>query len=87
MKTTIAIGKQTRKYDLQANLLLQHYILCSDDMKCAFFQAYCTNMYCCQLWFKLCFKSSFCTSKPYSANIMFVLRGFPTFAELLWKYV
>ena len=45
------VARQTRKFYLQDNLLLRNFRHCSDDVKCALFQTYCTNMYCCQLWF------------------------------------
>ena len=81
MKTTIDVTRQTRKFYMQANLLLRNFRHCSDDVKCSLFQTYCTNMYCCQLWFNST-KSSInklstsynsvlrrllCISKPYSA--------------------
>ena len=63
---------------------------------CTLFQSYCTNMYCCQLWFNstksssiklsTSYNSVLCRllyiSKPYSASNMFVSRGIPSFAEL-----
>ena len=99
MKTTIDVARQTRKFYLQANLLLRNFRHCSDLVKCVLFQTYCTNLYCCQLctWFNST-KSSLkklSTSynsvlrrllgiyKPYSASKMFVSRGIPTSAELL----
>ena len=51
MKTTIDVARQTRKFCLQANLLLRNFRHCSDQVKCVLFQTYCTNLYCCQLWF------------------------------------
>ena len=51
MKTTIDVTRQTKKFYMQANLLLRNFRYCSDDVKCSLFQTYCTNMYCCQLWF------------------------------------
>ena len=51
MKTTIDVARQTRKFYLQANLLLRNFIHCSDQVKCVLFQTYGTNLYCCQLWF------------------------------------
>ena len=69
--------------------------------KCTLFQSYCTNMYCCQLWFNST-KSSLiklstsynsvlrrllCISKQYSASNMFVSRAIPSFAELLRKSI
>ena len=51
MKTIIDVARQTRKFYLQANLLLRNFRHCSDQIKCVLFQTYCTNLYCCQLWF------------------------------------
>ena len=51
MKTTIDVARQTRKFYLQANLLLRNFRHCSDQVKCVLFQTYCTNLYCFQLWF------------------------------------
>ena len=51
MKTTIDAARQTRKFYLQANLLLRNFRHCSDQVKCVLFQTYCTNLYCCQLWY------------------------------------
>ena len=45
MLTTIDVTRQTRKFYMQANLLLRNFIHCSDDVKCSLFQTYC-----CQLW-------------------------------------
>ena len=100
MKNTIDVTKQTRKFYMQANLLLRNFKYCS-DIKCTLFQSYCTNMYCCQLWFystkssliKLSTSNNsvlrrlLCISKPYSASNMFVSRGIPSFAELLRKSI
>ena len=97
MKTTIDVARQTRKFYLQANLLLRNFRHYTDQVKCVLFQTYCINLYCCQLWFNST-KSSLkklSTSynsvllrllgicKPYSASKMFVSKGIPTFAELL----
>ena len=51
IKTIIDAARLTRKSYMQANLLLRNFRHCSDDVKCALFQSYCTNMYCYQLWF------------------------------------
>ena len=51
MKTTIDVARQTRKFYLQANLLLRNFRHCSDHVKCVLFQTLCTNLYCCQLLF------------------------------------
>ena len=86
---------------MQANLLVRNFRHCSDDVKCSLFQTYCTNMYCCQLWFnstksninKLStsynsvLRRLLCISKPYSASNMFVSRGILSFAELLRKSI
>ena len=37
MKTTKDVARQTRKFYLQANLLLRNFRHCSDDVKCALF--------------------------------------------------
>ena len=96
MKTVIDVAS---KFYLQANLLLRNFRHCSNDVKYALFQTYCTNRYCCQLWFNST-KSSIkklstrynsvlrrilCIYKPYSVSNMFVSRGIPTSAELLRK--
>ena len=44
MKTTIDVARQACKFYLQASLLLRNFRHCSDDVKCALFQTYCTNM-------------------------------------------
>ena len=97
MKTTIDEDRQTRKFYLQANLLLRNVRHCSDQVKCVLFQTYCTNLYSCQLWFNST-KSSLKTlstsynsvlrrllgiCKPCSVGKMFASRGIPTFAEPL----
>ena len=100
MKTTIDVTRQTRKFYMQANLLLRNFRDCSDDVKCSLFQTYFTDMYCCQLWFNSTKNSisklstsynsvlrRLCISKPYSASNMFVSRGIPSFAELLRKSI
>ena len=97
MKMTIDVARQTRKFYLQANLLLRKFRHCFDQVKCVLFQTYCTNLYSCQLWFNST-KSSLkklSTSynsvlrcllgicKPCCASKMFVSRGILIFAELL----
>ena len=96
-KTTIDVARQTRKFYIEAHLLLLNFRYCSDDVKYGLFQSYCTDMYCCQLWFNsmnICLiklstsynsvlRRLLCISKPYSASNMFVSRGIPSFAELL----
>ena len=89
------------RFYMQANLLLDNFRYCSDDVKCTLFQSYCTNMHCCQLWFNST-KSSLiklstsynsvprrlpCISKPYSASNMFISRGIPFLPELLRKSI
>ena len=83
IKTTIDVNRQTRKFYMQANLLMRNFRHCSDDMQCSLFQTSCADMYCYQLWFNST-KSSInklstsyntsvlrrllCISKPYSAS-------------------
>ena len=79
----------SRKFYMQANILLRNFRYCSDDVKCTLVPSYFTNMYCCQWWFNST-KSSLiklstsnnsvlrrllCISKPYSASNLFVSRG------------
>ena len=101
LKTTVDVARQTRKFYMQANLLLRNFRYCTDNVKCVLFQAYCTNMYCCQMWYNST-KSSLnklrtsynsvlrrllFISRPYSASAMFVCRGIPTFDEILRRSV
>ena len=86
-------SRQTRKFYAQANMLLRNFRYCSDDVKCMLFRSYCTNMYCCSLWFNSTYSSikKLKTSyngvlprlllivKPYSASEMFVTHGIPSF--------
>ena len=51
LKTSIDVSRQTRKFYAQANMLLRNFRHCSVDVKCMLFRSYCTNMYCCPLWF------------------------------------
>ena len=51
LKTSIDVSRQTRKFYAQANMLLHNFRYCSVDVKCMLFKSYCTNMYCCPLWF------------------------------------
>ena len=97
MKTKIDVARQTHKFYMQTILLLRNFRYCSYDVKCTLFQSYCTNMYCCQLWFnsnkcsliKLSTSYSsvlrqlLCISKPHSASNMCISRRIPSFVELL----
>ena len=99
MKTTIDVARQTSKFYMQPNLLLRNFRHCSDDVKCALFLSYCTNMYYCELCFNTTKNSLIklstsynsvvsrflCIARPYSASNMFVSRGIPSYAELLRK--
>ena len=51
MKTSINVLRQTRKFYAQANMLLRNFRYCSNEVKCSLFKSFCTNMYCCPLWF------------------------------------
>ena len=102
LKTTFDVAGQTRQFDIQVNLLLRNFRHWSDDVKCTLFQSYCSNIYCCQLWFNSTEKNSVIKlstsynnglrrllriSKPYSTSNMFVSRGISSFAELLRKSI
>ena len=93
LKTSVDVSRQTRKFYAQANMLLRNFRYCSDDVKCMLFRSYCTNMYCCPLWFNSTsssikkLKASYngvlrrllLIVKPYSASEMFVTHGIPSF--------
>ena len=51
IKTTNNVITQTRKFYVKTNLLLRNFRYCSNELKYSLFKPYCTNMYCCQLWF------------------------------------
>ena len=51
LKTSVDVFRQTRKFYTQANMLLRNFRNYSVDVKCMLFRSYCTNMYCCPLWF------------------------------------
>ena len=101
MKTSIDVSRQTRKFYAQANMLLRNFWYCSNEVKCSLFKSFCTNMYCCPLWFnstsssvkklKCSYNSVLrrllCIRMPYSASAMFVTHGIPSFYELLRKCI
>ena len=101
MKTSIDVSRQTRKFYAQANMLLRNFRYCSNEVKCSLFKSFCTNMYCCLLWFnstscsvkklKCSYNSVLrrllCIRMPYSASAMFVTHGIPSFYELLRKCI
>ena len=101
MKTSIDVSRQTRKFYAQANMLLRNFRYCSNEVKCSLFKSFCTNMYCCPLWFnstsssvkklKCSYNSVLrrllCIRMPYSASAMFVTHGIPSFYELLRKCI
>ena len=83
-------------------MLLRNFRYCSVDVKCILFRSYCTNKYCCPLWFNSTFssikkrKASYngvlrrllLIAKPYvSASEMFVTHNIPSFYELLRKCI
>ena len=101
MKTSIDVSRQTRKFYAQANMLLRNFRYCSIEVKCNLFKSFCTNMYCCPLWFnstsssvkklKCSYNSVLsrllCIRMPYSASAMFVTHGILSFYELLRKCI
>ena len=74
---------------------------CSSEVKCSLFKSFCTNMYCCPLWFNSTtssVKKLKCSYNsvlrcllyicmPYSASAMFVTHGISSFYELLRKCI
>ena len=101
LKTSIDVSRQIRKFQAQAITLLCNFRYCSFDVKCMLFRSYCTNMYCCPLWFNST-SSSIKTPKasyngvlrrlllivkPYSARQMFVTHNIPSFSKLLRKCI
>ena len=101
LKTSIDVSRQTRKFYAQVNMLLRSFRYCSVDVKYMLFRPYCTNMYCCPLWFNSTsssikkLKTSYngvlrrllLVVKPYSASEMFVTHIIPSFYELLRKCI
>ena len=101
LKTSIDVSRQTRKFYAQANMLLRNFRYCGREVKRMLFKSFCTNMYCCPLWFNSTsssikkLKSSYnsvlrrllCIRMPYSASEMFVSCGIPSFYELLRKCI
>ena len=51
MKTSIDVSRQTLIFYAQANMLLRNFRYYSNEVKCSLFKSFCTNMYCCPLWF------------------------------------
>ena len=101
MKTSIDVSRQTRKFYAQANMLLRNFRYCGREVKCMLLKSFCTNMYCCPLWFNSTsssikkLKSSYnsvlrrllCIRMPYSVSELFVSCGIPSFYELLRKCI
>ena len=51
LKMSIVVSHQTRYFYAQAYMLLRNFRYCSVDVKGMLFMSFCTNMYCCPLWF------------------------------------
>ena len=51
MKTSLDVSRRTRKFYAQAIMLLRNFRYCGREVKCMLFKSFCTNMYCCPLWF------------------------------------
>ena len=51
MRTSNDVSRQTRKFYAQANMLLRNFRYCGREVKCMLFKSFCTNIYCCPLWF------------------------------------
>ena len=79
-------------------MLLRSFRYCSVDAKCILFMSYCTNMYCCPLWFNSTSSSTkklkaryngvlkrlLLIVKSYSARVR---HNIPSFYELLLKSI
>ena len=91
MKMSIDVSRQTRKFYAQANMLLRNFRYCSNEVKCSLFKSFCTNMFCCPLWFNYtssCVKKLkcsynsvlrrlLCISMPYSLSARILHRAPP----------
>ena len=44
------MNNQLRNLYARGNLIIKNFKNCSVEIKCLLFKAYCTNIYCCQLW-------------------------------------
>ena len=45
-----SIHKQCKALYARGNVILRHFRMCSDDVKCLLFSSYCTSFYCSALW-------------------------------------
>ena len=72
MKTSIDFSRQTRKFYAQANMLLRNFRYCSNEVKCSLFKSFCTNMYCCPLWFNSTSSSVKKLKCSYNSNVCYV---------------
>ena len=82
-------------------MLLCNFRYCGREVKCMLFNSFCTNMYCCPLWFNYTssiikkLKSSYdsvlrrllCIRMPYTASEILVMCGIQSFYELLCKCI
>ena len=96
-KTSIDVSRQTRKFYAQVNMLLRNFWYCSNEVKCSLFKSFCTNMYCCPLWFnstsssvkklKCSYNSVLrrllCIRMPYNASEMSLTHRILSFYNLL----
>ena len=101
MKTSIDVSRQHENFTHKPICYLRNFRYCRNEVKCSLFKSFCTNMYCCPLWFNstsssvkklICSYNSvlsrlLCIRMPYSASAMFVTHGIPFFYELLRKCI
>ena len=92
---------QETKYLGMLNSQLKKFRYYSVNVKCMLFRSYCTNLYCCLLWFNATsssikkLKASYngvlrrllLIVKPYSASEMFVTHNIQSFYKLLRKCI
>ena len=47
---TLDINRQLRAFYAKCNYLIRNHSLCSPEVKCKLFSAFCSNMYCGHIW-------------------------------------
>ena len=93
------ITRQMRCFYIRGNFLARYLAHCSDAVKVKLFKAFCTNMYCCHLWFNFktctfnklcvaynCFRKLLGLPSSFSASAMFVHNCVVYFGELKKKW-
>ena len=95
------ITRQMRCFYIRGNFLARSFAHCSDAVKVKLFKAFCTNMYCCHLWFNFnkctfnklrvaynnCFRKLLRLPRSCRASAMFVHNSVVSFGDILRKMV